>query len=93
MSETAYKSYEVKNTLIPLKNTKLSMEKLIVQDKILKTFVANGVIDIYRKKFIKKNNQLFGKKVLAFRTLKTEEIDNIEQFNYLSYLIKKKNKK
>ncbi len=94
MSETAYKSYEVKkNTLIPLKNTKLSMEKVnSPRQNFKKTFVANGVIDIFRKKFIKKNNQLFGKKVLAFRTLKTEEIDNIEQFNYLSYLIKKNKK-
>ena len=33
------------------------------------------------------------KKVLAFRTLKAEEIDNIEQFNYISYLIKMKKTK
>ena len=96
MSETAYKSYEVKkDLLIPLKNIKLNMEKLnSPRQNFNKTFVANGVIDIFRKKFIKKNNKLFGKKVLAFRTLKAEEIDNIEQFNYISYLIKnEKNKK
>ena len=58
------------------------------QDKILKTFVANGIIDIFRK--IYKKKKTFWNKVLAFRTLKTEEIDNIDQFNYLSYLIKKK---
>ena len=96
MSETAYKSYEVKkDLLIPLKNIKLNMEKLnSPRQNFNKTFVANGVIDIFRKKFIKKNNKLFGKKVLAFRTFKAEEIDNIEQFNYISYLIKnEKNKK
>ena len=58
-----------------------------------KTYIANGVIDIFRKKLIKKNKKLFGNKVLAFRTLQTEEIDNINQFNYVSYLMKKKNYK
>ena len=58
-----------------------------------KTYIANGVIDIFRKKLIKKNKKLFGNKVMAFQTLQTEEIDNINQFNYVSYLMKKKNSK
>ena len=51
MSETAYKSYEVKkDLLIPLKNIKLNMEKLnSPRQNFNKTFVANGVIDIFRK--------------------------------------------
>ena len=37
-----------------------------------------------------KNKKLFGKKVFAYETKITEEIDNEEQFNYISYLLKKK---
>ncbi len=94
MSETAYKAYELKkNLLSPLKNIKLSIEKINEpRQNFKKTYVANGIIDIFRKKFIKKNKKLFGNKVLAFRTIQTEEIDNIDQFNYVSYLIKNKNK-
>jgi CMP-N-acetylneuraminic acid synthetase len=55
--------------------------------------VANGVIDIYRKKFILKNKKLFGKKVIAYITKHTEEIDGLNQFNYINYLLKKKNYK
>jgi CMP-N,N'-diacetyllegionaminic acid synthase len=92
MSETAYKAYELKkNLLSPLKNMKLSIEKINEpRQNFKKTYVANGVIDIFRKKFIKKNKKLFGNKVLAFQTIQTEEIDNINQFNYISYLLKNK---
>jgi CMP-N-acetylneuraminic acid synthetase len=51
--------------------------------------VANGVIDIYRKKFILKNKKLFGKKVIAHITKHTEEIDSLKQFNFIDYLLKK----
>ena len=56
MSETAYKAYELKkNLLSPLKNIKLSIEKINEpRQNFKKTYVANGIIDIFRKKFIKK---------------------------------------
>ena len=93
MSETAYKAYEIKGSFLrPLKNIKLNVEKINnPRQNFKKTYVANGVIDIFRKKFIKKNKRLFGDKVLAYKTSHTEEIDNIDQFNYISFLIKKNN--
>ena len=36
-----------------------------------------------------KNKKLFGKKVIAYITKHTEEIDSLNQFNYINYLLKK----
>lgn len=92
MSESAYKSFEIssKNLLKPIANISFSLDDLNKPRQFFKnTFVANGVIDIYRKKFILKNKKLFGKKVLAYITKHTEEIDSLNQFEYISYLLKK----
>jgi CMP-N-acetylneuraminic acid synthetase len=92
MSESAYKSFEIskKNQLKPIANLKFSLDNLNKPRQAFKnTYVANGVIDIYRKKFILKNKKLFGKKVIAYITKHTEEIDSLNQFNYIDYLLKK----
>lgn len=98
MPETAYKSFEMTNNkaLKPLKNLKFSIDKLNnPRQKFPKTYVANGVIDIYRKNYILRKKKLFGKKVLAYKTKEAFEIDTIEQFEYINYLLIKndKNKK
>ena len=62
MSESAYKSFEIskKNQLKPIANLKFSLDDLNKPRQDFKnTYVANGVIDIYRKKFILKNKKLF----------------------------------
>ena len=40
-----------------------------------------------------KNKRLLGKKVLGYKTAFTNEIDTIEQLNYMRYKLKKKNGK
>ena len=92
MSETAYKSFEIykKKQLKPIANLKFSLDELNKPRQTFKnTYVANGVIDIYKKKFILENKKLFGKKVMAYITKRTEEVDNLEQFKYIDYLLKK----
>ena len=96
MSETAYKSFEIyrKKQLKPIANLKFSLDSLNKPRQEFKnTYVANGVIDIYRKKFIMQNKKLFGKKVMAYITKRTEEVDTLEQFKYINYLLKKSNYK
>ena len=93
MSESAYKSFEIskKNQLKPIANLKFSLDDLNKPRQAFKnTYVANGVIDIYRKKFILEQKKLFGKKVIAYITKYTEEIDSLNQFKYVNYLLKKK---
>ncbi len=91
MPETSYKTFEAHmGRLKTLKNLKYSIDSLnSPRQKFKKTFKANGLIDIYRRRFIIKNNLLFGKNVKAFLTPYYHEIDNQEDFDYLKYLYDK----
>lgn len=94
MSETAYKSFEIhrKNQLKPLVNLKFSLDDLNKPRQAFEnTYVANGVIDLYRKDFILKNKKLFGSKVMAYITKHTDEVDSLEQFKYINFLLKNNN--
>ena len=88
MPETAYKSLELnsKNFLKPLKNIKQNLDQLNrPRQYFKKTYTPNGVIDIYRKKFILKNKKLFGTTVLGFYTEFAHEIDTLDQFKFINY--------
>ena len=91
MPETAYKAFEVKKKfLAPLKNIKIDVNKLNNSRQLFpKTYVANGIVDLYRKKFILKNKKLYSKQVLAYITSITPEIDSLDEFKYINYLLKK----
>ena len=91
MSESSYKSVEINNGFLkPLKNLKLNMDDINAPRQAFnKTYTPNGVIDIYRKKFIINNKSLFGKKVKAYETSFVPEIDDIEDFKYIEFLTKK----
>ena len=90
MPETAYKAFEVKKKfLFPLKNINFDINKLNNSRQLFpKTYVANGVVDLYRKKFILKNKKLYSKQVLAYITNVTPEIDSLDEFKYINYLLK-----
>lgn len=91
MSETAYKSFEIskKSLLKPIANLPYTLDDLNKPRQAFKnTYVANGVIDIYRKKFILEKKKLLGSKVLAYITKYTEEIDSLEQLKYINYILK-----
>ena len=92
MSETSYKSVEIINKkLKSLKNLKLSMDEInSPRQNFSKTYTPNGVIDIYKKKFVIKNKLLFGKKVKAYKTYYTPEIDSLSDFKYIEFLCQKK---
>lgn len=92
MPETAYKSVEIINgKLKPLRNIKLNMDDINAPRQAFnRTYSPNGVIDIYRKKFVINNKLLFGKKVKAYETSYCPEIDNIEDFKYIEFLCQKK---
>ena len=92
MSETSYKTVEIVNgKLKSLINLKLNMDEINApRQNFSKTYSPNGVIDIYKKKFIEKNKALFGKKVKAYKTSYSPEIDNIEDLEYVEFLCQKK---
>lgn len=92
MSETSYKSVEIiRGKLKSLKNIKLNMDQLNApRQNFSKTYSPNGVIDIYKKKFVINNKLLFGTKVKAYKTSYSPEIDSIEDFEYIEFLCQKK---
>ena len=67
-------------------------KKNLPRQKFKKTYVANGIIDIYSVSFIKKNKMLLGSKVVPFITSPTTEVDNINDFKYLEYQVRKNKK-
>ena len=85
--ETAYKSFELKNKFLkPLKGVKKSMDDLNnPRQDFVKTYSANGYIDLYRKAFVSKSKKLFGSKVMGYITPLTMEIDSIDELKYMNF--------
>lgn len=78
MPETALKTLFIKKNLATPIIKGFSMDKIgSPRQNFKKTFSANGYIDIYKTDIIKKNNSLYGKKVFAYLTNRTIEIDCI----------------
>jgi len=92
MSETAYKAFEIskKELLKPiLKKIKFLDKVNEPRQKFKKTYVANGIVDIYSVSFIKKKKMLLGSKVIPFITPPVTEVDDVNNFKYLEYQVKK----
>lgn len=90
MSETSYKSYEIKkNKLAPLSGLKLSLDDLNQSRQVFpKTYIANGYVDILKYKTLTSLGSIHGNKIIPFITPITHEIDNIEDFNFIEYQLK-----
>lgn len=92
MSETAFKAFKIskKKLLKPILENIKFLDKLnLPRQNFKKTYVANGIIDIYSVAFIKRNKMLLGSNVVPFVTKPATEVDNINDFKYLEYQIKK----
>ena len=91
MSETSYKSLRVVNRkLCAIVKKDFDMDKYNKpQSKYPKTFVANGIIDIYLTSNIL-NNSLLGKKVYPFVVKDiNSDIDTHQDFKFVEYNLKK----
>lgn len=89
--ETSYKTLEIssKNFLKPLKGSKLSLDDLNKPKEFFKkTYIPNGYIDIFKKKFILKNKKLLGNKVYGFITENVTEIDSLKEYEFLKYQVR-----
>jgi N-acylneuraminate cytidylyltransferase len=52
-------------------------------------YIPNGYVDILRPKYVKENNSLYGEKILGYITPDGYEVDTLEEFGYIEYLISK----
>ena len=87
MSESAYKTFEIKKNLLKSILVKNNLEIANQSRQSFPiTYQANGYIDIVKVKEILFNNTLYGRKCLAFKTITSYEIDNEEDFNLIKKL-------
>jgi len=56
-----------------------------------KTYSPNGYIDIVNPEVFMNSDNFYGDKIYSFITDKTYEIDTIEDFNYVEFILNKKN--
>ena len=88
MSETSYKTLIIdKNIAKPILG-KYTMDEInLPRQSFKKTYKPNGYIDIYKVENLKKTKTLYGKKVLAFKTERTIEIDSMYDLNLARKLV------
>lgn len=87
MSETAFKSFVIyKKRLRSITNKYKYLEiSNSPRQKLKNTYIGNGLIDIYKLKFILKNKKLHGNNVYPHITKNFPEIDTLEDFKYAAY--------
>lgn len=56
-----------------------------------KTYSPNGYVDIVTPDVFMNSDNFYGDKIYSFVTNKTYEIDTIDDFNYIEYILTKKN--
>jgi len=91
MSETSYKSFEIdKNSLLmPLKGLNVKLSQMNnARQTFPETYLANGYIDILKFDNLVNNVSMHGNKIMPYITPQVKEIDTIEDFKYIQYLVK-----
>jgi|LakMenEpi03Aug12_release.lakeMendotaPanAssembly.Ray.scaffolds.fasta_scaffold404097_2 CMP-N,N'-diacetyllegionaminic acid synthase len=87
LSETIYKFYhKEKDLLNPIFNNHSPNG---CRQGYPKTFVPNGYVDIVKPEIFIPNNEMYGNTIYGFETEMTYEIDTIDNFNYIEYLLQK----
>jgi CMP-N-acetylneuraminic acid synthetase len=56
-----------------------------------KTYSPNGYVDIVKPEIFMNSDSFYGDRIYSFITDKTYEIDTIDDFNYIEYILSKKN--
>ena len=88
-SESVYKFYK--------KNGKFwqpivdNMDTNLPRQSYPKTYSPNGYVDIVNPEIFMNSDSFYGDKIYSFITDKTYEIDTIDDFNYIEYILSKKN--
>jgi len=52
-----------------------------------KTYDPNGYVDVYKTSYIVENRKLLGDRVIAYITPPIAEVDTLEEFDFLEYLV------
>lgn len=86
-SESVYKFYKKNGDFwSPIDD---SIDPTLPRQSYPKTYSPNGYIDIVKPSVFMTSDSFYGEKIYSFITDKTYEIDTIEDFNYVEYILKK----
>ena len=91
MSESAYKAFEIEgNYLKSVGSSSFALDAFNdPRQRFEKTYQANGYVDVIKTEYVIENNKLHGDHVMAFVTPRVAEVDTIDDFDYLEYLVAK----
>ena len=94
MSESAYKSFIIADqSLKSLGSGSLNLDKANDPRQVFqKTYMANGYVDIIKTSLVKEKGIIHGHKVMPFLTPVTYEVDTLDDFRFLEYLIHNENR-
>tara|TARA_B100000686_G_C16584235_1_gene859836 strand:- start:94 stop:816 length:723 start_codon:yes stop_codon:yes gene_type:complete len=94
MSETAYKMCEIDQGYFKsICNGSYDHDELNKpRQSFPTTYTPNGYVDVMRSSYINKNKLLYGDRVKAFITPVSYEVDSIDDFQLLEWLLEKDNK-
>jgi CMP-N-acetylneuraminic acid synthetase len=88
-SESVYKFYTKNGEFWqPIVDT---MDTNLPRQSYPKTYSPNGYVDIVTPEIFMDSDSFYGDKIYSFITDKTYEIDTIDDFNYIEYILSKKN--
>ena len=68
-----------------------NMDTNLPRQSYPKTYSPNGYVDIVTPEIFMDSDSFYGDKIYSFITNKTYEIDTIDDFNYIEYILTKKN--
>ena len=91
MSESAYKSFEIEgDCLKSIGSNSFALDASNdPRQKFKKTYQANGYVDVIKTAYVIRNSKLHGDHVIAFVTPHVVEVDTVDDFDYLEYLVAK----
>ena len=90
-SESPFKWFSVKDNFYDSISNKYNLEDTNRPRQYFPdVYIPNGHVDILIPSCIEKDKSLFGNKILSFITPVCYEIDTIEEFEYIEYIIEKK---
>ena len=72
-------------------NISKSVDSTLPRQLHINTYCPNGYIDIVKPEIFINSNDFYGDKILSFETPLSYEIDTIEDFEFIEYILRKKN--
>ena len=91
MSESAYKAFEIEGDYLKsIGSNSFTLDAFNnPRQRFKKTYQANGYVDVIKTEYVIENKKLHGDHVIAFVTPRVVEVDTVDDFDYLEYLVAK----